>query len=148
MLNWLENKKGYSKMTKSKFVKGVLIPELEWLMKVKNVVVLTETASYNEVTAILRGIDYSIFNEYMEKRFSTDFEDFVPLDIKDIPHEYVETFALYLYGSDFGETEVMQDWLELQEALYQSSKIGPVIARKMDTHTLNDFKSLAELMSA
>ncbi len=124
MLNWLENKKGYKQNDqKSKFVKGVFNSTIEWLNKVNDVVALTETASYNEVTAILRGIDYSIFNEYMEKRFSTDFEDFVPLDIKDIPlHEYVETFALYLYGSDFGETEVMQNWLELQEALYQSSK--------------------------
>ena len=135
-------------MTKNKFVKSVLIPELEWLTKVKNVIVLTETASYDEVTAILKGVDYSIFNEYMEKRSSTNLEEFVPIDIEDIPNEYVETFALYLYGSEFCEIEVMRDWVQLQESLSNASRIGRVIAMKMDAHTLNDFESVAELMVA
>ena len=130
-------------MTKKEFL-DVLIPELRRLEEVEHLTELAEEGRYDEVGAIVGGIDYSQMDKYMD---CVDEGDEEAIDITEIPSEYMRAYLLYLWGSEYDETEVMKCWKELQYVLATFGSMWKVSAEKMNHQCLTDFFSLEELFT-
>lgn len=128
-------------MTKKEFLK-ILVKELERLEKEEHVSDLANNGRHAEVDAIVAEIDYSALNEYMD-----EVDGDGDLSVKtDIPKPYVLTFAIYLYGSDYDECDVMEEWEDLQDALYECGDAGKAIADTIGHDAINVFETFEELV--
>ncbi len=128
-------------MTKKEFLK-ILVKELERLEKEEHVSDLANNGRHAEVDAIVAEIDYSALNEYMD-----EMDGDGDLSVKtDIPEPYVLTFAIYLSGSDYDDSDVMADWEELQDALRGYGDVGNAIADTLVSDVINVFATFEELV--
>lgn len=128
-------------MTKKEFLE-VLVKELERLEKEEHVSDLANNGRYAEVDAVVAEIDYSVLEEYMDE-VDGDGELSVTTDI---PDPYVLTFAIYLSGSDYDECDIMEEWEELQDALYDCGDAGKAIADTINHDEINVFATFEELV--
>ncbi|MBO5478866.1 MAG: hypothetical protein J6A04_04055 [Clostridia bacterium] len=127
-------------MEKQKFLE-LLVEELKRLEEVEHVSDLAENGRYEEVDAVVAEIDYSALNEYMEN------EEHEQLDISDIPEQYVLTFAIYLSGSEYAETDIMEEWEDLTDALEKCGTAGEDLAETLSNYYINGFDTFAELIA-
>lgn len=126
-------------MSEQEFLE-ILEKELERLEEVEHVSDLANNGRYEEVDAIVAGIDYSALNEYMEDC------DCNGIKKSEIPGGRYLAFVIYLSGSDYNECEVMEYWGDLQEALYDCGEAGEAIASTMNHNYVNAFNTFEELL--
>lgn len=128
-------------MSKEKFLE-ILEKELERLEEVEHVSDLANNWRTKEVDAIVAGIDYSALNDYMEE---CDCEG--DLEVSEIPGGRYLVFITYLSGSKYDEEDVMENWEELQEVLYECGEAGAAIANTMNYDYVNAFNTYEELLN-
>lgn len=130
-------------MARSEFLE-VLVKELERLEQVEHISDLANNGRYAEVDAVVAEIDYSALEEYMDE-VDGDGDLFAETGI---PESYVLTFAIYLFGSDYNEYDVLEDWEDLQTALRDCGDVGNAIAAGMEDYYINHFDTFEELVQA
>lgn len=126
-------------MSKKEFLE-ILEKELQRLEKEEHVSDLANNRRYAEVDVVVSEIDYTALDDYMNG------DVMEKLTVADIPEGYVLTFAIYLSGSDYDDSDVLESWEDLQNALRDCGDVGNAIADTLGHDYINAFDTFKELV--
>lgn len=127
-------------MSKTEFLE-VLGKELERLETVEHVSDLVNNGRYDEVEDILRHINYTPLEEYLD-----ECDDDGDLKISEIPEGRYLTFIIYMYGSGCDPIVIMEieSYSDLTKVLYDCGEAAAAIASVMNICCIEGF-TLKEL---
>lgn len=119
-----------------------LVKEWKRLEDEEHVSDLFNNGRYNEVDAIIAGIDYSEFYEYMEAGEK--------VAVSKIPAEYMLVSVVYFSGNEeYTDDDILDDYEEYANNLYEYGERGERIGEALlSGEIINGFGSIEELVQA
>lgn len=119
----------------------LLLKEWKRMEEVGHASDLINNGQYSELDAIVNGIDYSQFYEYMESSKKK-------MQVSEIPAEYILVSAIYFSGNEeYADNDIMEDYQEYAGILYHYGEAGKKMGcALLNGEIINGFSSIQELI--